>query len=129
MKRESGRRFSLSPFRADLPCFPVGFFAQLLAVGYTFLVVTGTQPVFTVLHAESLLGPSPLLSSGHPHLSSDFLAEWLGSHSVSLFNYGYYYYTGVRGPQILGVLRLFPWPGDHALPVLAIGPHTDQPHA
>ncbi|MEI6309428.1 MAG: carotenoid biosynthesis protein [bacterium] len=72
----------------------------------TFLVVTGIQAIFTVLHAESLLGPRRFFLLVVLTLFLTFLAEWLGSRFGLLF--GQYHYTGALGPQVLGVPLVIP---------------------
>lgn len=72
----------------------------------TFLVVTGIQAVFTILHAESLLGPRRFFLLVTLTLFLTLLAEWLGSRFGLLF--GHYHYTGALGPQILGVPLVIP---------------------
>lgn len=66
-----------------------------------FLVVTGTQAILTVLHAEFVLGTRRLLVLVGLTLTLTFLAEYLGTLTGLIF--GHYHYGGGLGPKILDV--------------------------
>lgn len=66
-----------------------------------FLVVTGTQAILTVLHAEFVLGTRRLLVLVGLTLTLTFLAEFLGTRYGLIF--GYYHYGNSLGPKILDV--------------------------
>jgi len=105
VKREWPAVFLYLLFGLVCLVFLIGFLPSSWPL-VTFLVVTGAQAVFTVLHAESLLGPRRFFLLVTLTLSLTFLAEWLGSRFGLLF--GHYHYTGVLGPQFLGVPLVIP---------------------
>jgi uncharacterized membrane protein len=66
-----------------------------------FLVITGTQAILTVFHAEFVLGTRRLLVLVGLTLPLTFLAEFLGTRTGLIF--GHYYYGDGLGPKILDV--------------------------